>query len=188
MNPKDTARAIARRTLAKLSPDWIQTASAAIQRSALTTPALREAKRLGLYLALPREVETSLLVASARERGQALALPAWNATEARYGMAAWPTDATLAKGKHGILEPQKPAWISMDKLDTVIVTCLAFDSYGWRLGHGGGHFDRLLAGYRGVIVCLAFEAQKMTVVPRGELDVPVSLTITERTAYPTGAI
>lgn len=166
-----------------MSLEWIREAGETIQRTVLDLPEVQSARTLGLYLALPREVATDRIIASARQRGQNLALPAWRKVEGIYGMARWEADAPLSQGHYGIQEPAQTEWIAMNDIDVMIVTCLAFDANGWRLGHGGGHFDRLLAGHPGLKLCLAFECQKMLAAPCEEHDVPVNLVVTERSVY-----
>jgi 5-formyltetrahydrofolate cyclo-ligase len=183
IDAKAVARQAAQRIRNKLAPTWIAEASRAIQRTVLELPEVKAARRLGLYLALPREVETQLIADTARARGQELALPAWRKAEEAYGMARWPAGAFLQAAHYGIQEPVPPEWIATDELDVMIVTCLAFDAQGWRLGHGGGYFDRLLAGHRGCKICLAFECQKLVAVPCDDHDVPVNLIVTERAVY-----
>jgi 5-formyltetrahydrofolate cyclo-ligase len=56
----------------------------------------------------------------------------------------------------------------------VVVPLLAFDANGWRLGYGGGFYDRTLRRLRDmkdvVAVGLGFEAQKVDAVPRLDYD------------------
>lgn len=177
------ARQAAQRTRNKLSLTWIQQAGEQIQQTVLELPEIKAARSLGLYLALPREVATDRIIETARQRGQTLALPAWRKQEGVYGMARWDAGAPLGQGHYGIQEPAQPEWIAMTELDVMIVTCLAFDPNGWRLGHGGGHFDRLLAAHPGLKMALAFEGQKMLATPCEEHDVPVNLVVTERAVY-----
>lgn len=146
-------------------------------------PEVRAARTLGLYLARPREVGTDYIIELARQRGQRVALPAWRPQHAAYGMTLWEAGAPLIPGPHGIPEPAQPVWISLSEIETLIVTCLAFDTQGWRLGHGGGHFDRLLAAHPGRKLCLAFEGQKLVAVPCEAHDVPVHVVLTERAIY-----
>lgn len=177
------ARQAAQRLRNKMSLEWTREAGLRIQQTVLDLPEMKAARGVGLYLATPREVATDLIVESVRSRGQLLALPAWRKDSGSYGMARWDKDAPLAQGHYGIPEPVDPAWVSMAELDVMIVTCLAFDPNGWRLGHGGGHFDRLLAAHSGAKICLAFEGQKLVAVPCEEHDIPVHLVVTERAIY-----
>lgn len=177
------ARQAAQRLRNKMSLEWIREAGLRVQQTVLELPEVQTARSIGLYLAMPREVATDRLIETARRRGQWLALPAWRKDSGIYGMARWDEGAPLAEGHYGIREPADPQWVSMADLDVMIVTCLAFDANGWRLGHGGGHFDRLLAAHPGAKICLAFEGQKLVATPCEEHDVPVHLVVTERAVY-----
>jgi 5-formyltetrahydrofolate cyclo-ligase len=90
---------------------------------------------------------------------------------------------TTMVGPWGIAEPRNPEFTASSEIDLMIVPCLAFDQHGRRLGHGGGHFDRLLAGLSSTNICIAFEAQQLTAVPCDEHDVEVDIVVTEKTVY-----
>jgi 5-formyltetrahydrofolate cyclo-ligase len=78
----------------------------------------------------------------------------------------------MDSGVWGIAEPKadKP----QVEPDVVLVPLLAFDRRGWRLGYGGGFYDRTLAGLRRrkpiVAVGLAYDGQEVDAVPRLEYD------------------
>lgn len=177
------ARQVAQRVRNKLSLAWIHEAGARIQQEVLQLEEFREARTVGLYLARPREVGTDLLIEAGRAAGQRICLPAYQKEPGCYGMARWDAGSPLRTGLFGIAEPQAPVWVPMSEIDLMIVTALAFDECGWRLGHGGGYFDRLLAGHAGRKLCLAFECQRLTAVPCEEHDVPVELIVTEQRMY-----
>ena len=149
----------------------------------LSLEAFRRARSVGLYLACPREVATDAIIAACRSQGKTVCVPAMRKDEQRYAMSRWDEGVPLRNGAYGIREPAEPAWVPTSSLDIVLVTALAFDESGWRLGHGGGHFDRLLADHPGVRICLAFECQKLTAVPCEAHDVPVHVVVTERAVY-----
>ncbi len=68
--------------------------------------------------------------------------------------------------------------------DLLIVPMLAFDRLGYRLGYGGGFYDRTLARLRRdkriVAVGVAYAGQEIDVVPRDELDQPLDRIVTEK--------
>ena len=65
----------------------------------------------------------------------------------------------------------------------MIVPVVAFDRFLQRLGHGGGHFDRLLSSHVGPKIGLAFETQRMAAVPCEAHDVPMNFVVTESLLY-----
>lgn len=65
------------------------------------------------------------------------------------------------------------------EIELVLAPGLAFDKNGWRLGYGGGYFDRFLKGFGGVSVGVVFQALLLDAIPHDEYDIPVSWLITE---------
>jgi len=72
----------------------------------------------------------------------------------------------------------------------LLVPLLAFDDHGYRLGYGGGYYDRTLAALRAAgpvrAIGLAFHAQRLGFVPRGPGDEPLDLVLTERSVVTAG--
>jgi len=183
INPKTTARREARARIQRLAPAWIEASSRAIADQILHLPAWAAARTVALYLSHNREVQTGRLVEAARAAGKSLVVPAWNPTTGQYGWSALDRDAVVQAGPQGVMEPATPRWVPVSGIALFLVPLLAFDRYGRRLGHGGGHFDRLLCGVEGTVIGLAFEGQRLTAVPTDPHDRRLDLVITEARAY-----
>ena len=183
INPKSTARQQATVILRRLAPAWNQNASLAIQEQAEGLPEFKSARAVACYLAQPREVQTRAIAQACWNGGRRLAVPAYDKSLSRYGLAWLNENDSTHDGIFGIAEPVSPVWAKPTDIDLLVVPCLAFDIYGRRLGHGGGHFDRLLGGHCGLKICLAFEAQRLVAVPAEPHDIPVDLIITEKNIY-----
>ena len=66
------------------------------------------------------------------------------------------------------------------EVDVALVPCVAFDAEGYRIGHGGGFYDRFLAAYPAVeAVGLAFECQRVPSCLPQPWDVPLDVLVTE---------
>ena len=93
----------------------------------------------------------------------------------------WTPGCTMIAGEFGALIPADGAWIEPDVL---IVPLLAFDARGYRLGYGGGYYDRTLQALRAkratIAVGYAFAAQRVLEVPIDEHDQRLDAIITER--------
>ena len=67
--------------------------------------------------------------------------------------------------------------------DVLIVPLLAFDPQGFRVGYGGGFYDRTLAGLRAkkkiTAIGVGYSSQQVPHVPHDELDQPVDFVMTE---------
>lgn len=95
-------------------------------------------------------------------------------------------DDAWAKGAFGIMEPQKDksTEVSPEDIDLVICPCTAFDSEGRRMGMGGGYYDRFLPKcVNAAIAAVAFECQKVDIVPCEEWDVKMGKVYTELKTY-----
>ncbi len=93
----------------------------------------------------------------------------------------WSPGCTLVPGQFGALIPADGAWIEPQIL---IVPLLAFDARGYRLGYGGGFYDRTLQTLRAkhatLAVGFAFSAQEILQVPVDEHDQRLDVIVTER--------
>jgi 5-formyltetrahydrofolate cyclo-ligase len=92
-----------------------------------------------------------------------------------------PGEPTIA-GKWGILRPTDEAPIV--EPDVLLVPLLAFDRKGYRLGYGGGFYDRSIAGLASqkpiISIGLAYAAQEIDLVPHDDLDQRLDFVMTER--------
>lgn len=71
--------------------------------------------------------------------------------------------------------PQVPP----NEIQLVLAPGLAFDRSGWRLGYGGGYFDRFLKDFHGVSVGVVYRDLLLKTIPHGEYDIPVDWLVTE---------
>ena len=69
--------------------------------------------------------------------------------------------------------------VSPAEIQLVLAPGLAFDLSGWRLGYGGGFFDRFLQDFKGTSVGVVFQALLLESVPQGEYDIPMQWLVTE---------
>lgn len=93
----------------------------------------------------------------------------------------WSPGCAMVPGEFGAAIPAEGAWLDPEIL---IVPLVAFDRRGFRLGYGGGFYDRTLQGLRArhkvLAVGFAFAAQEMPEVPVEATDQPLDAIVTER--------
>ncbi len=137
--------------------------------------------RLYSYSPFGSEVDISGLRAYAAERGIPLLLPR---AEENHQMSFYETgpDEELYASSYGILEPLPKETLPPlpeGKIDVVMVPGLAFDEAGYRLGYGGGYYDRFIEEdeFR-LFVALSFEEQVVRILPREKWDKRVNYLIT----------
>jgi len=161
-----------------------QEKSAAIARRIIGWRRFADAGTILAFLSSRSEVLTEPIIAAALAGGKVVAAPRTLLAEKRLEfrrVRAIPGE--VEPGAFGILEPKVEApLVEPAAADLVLVPGLAFDEQGYRLGYGGGFYDRLLAhpAVHAAAAGLAFEEQLIAGSPRGESDVPVGWVVTER--------
>jgi 5-formyltetrahydrofolate cyclo-ligase len=95
---------------------------------------------------------------------------------------SWKPGDTTSAAVWGIGEPLGSAPVV--EPDVLLVPLLAFDADGYRLGYGGGFYDRTLARLRGmksvVAIGLAFDEQQVDSVPHTGRDERLDWVLTPR--------
>ncbi len=160
-------------------PEQIAEASRAICAQVRRLAAFRTACHLVAYAARPGEVDPSDLVESGLATGKTVYFPRVVEPGLEFLVAA-PTD--LQPGAYGVPEPTSGRRLSGGGAGVLfLVPGLAFDPQGGRLGRGGGHYDRALAGYPcGLRLGLTIDADLASVVPCDAWDQRVDAVVTER--------
>lgn len=86
----------------------------------------------------------------------------------------------LCNSKFGIPEPDVNSEIAVaTEKSLCIVPGLSFDKNGFRLGYGGGYYDRYLVSFKGEVVGLCYDECLTDVLPRDEFDINIPIVITE---------
>ena len=85
----------------------------------------------------------------------------------------------LESSYYELLEPivSKTKEARSEELDYMIVPGVAFDERGYRIGYGGGYYDRYLQTYTGATVSLLLPNQLFKQLPNDEYDIPVDTLI-----------
>lgn len=129
---------------------------------------------------MPMRTEIDPLPAMAAHRGP-VCVPVVQGPGQPLRFRRWTRDAAMVPGAYGAPVPQDGEWIDPEVL---IVPLLAFDLRGFRLGYGGGFYDRTLQllRARGAVVAIgfAYAAQQVAEVPAEPTDQPLDMVVTER--------
>lgn len=134
------------------------------------------------YWPLRQEIDVRPLLARLRAHGCVIALPVVLAPHRPLLFRVWRTGTRLETGAYGTRHPGTTAATVVP--DLVLVPLLAFDRAGFRLGYGGGYYDRTLAALRRrrkvLALGIAFAGQAVAAVPRDRFDQPLDGIVTER--------
>lgn len=141
------------------------------------------------YLPIGDEVDVMPLLQALRADGHAIALPVVVQRHLPLAFRRWRDGDALEDGPLGTRQPIADA--PKIRPDALLVPLLAFDRRGYRLGYGGGYFDRTLSALRrdGPVIAIgaSYAGQEVPSVPRGPHDEPLDWVVTEReTFHPEG--
>lgn len=141
------------------------------------------------YAPLKGEVDPLPLLRQLSAMGCTIALPVAEADKP-LSFHTWRPGEPLIPGAFGAREPHELSPRLRPSL--LIVPLVAFDTEGWRLGRGGGFYDRTIAELRAagpvVTVGVAFAAQRVPQVPRERHDQRLDWIVTEEGALKTNAV
>jgi 5-formyltetrahydrofolate cyclo-ligase len=128
---------------------------------------------------MPMRTEINPLAAMAAHQGP-VGVPVIMAPATPLRFRLWGPGVPMVAGDFGALIPAEGPWVEPA---VVIVPLLAFDARGFRLGYGGGFYDRTLQGLRSrgpvVAVGFAFAAQEVAAVPVDQYDQRLDAVVTE---------
>ena len=99
---------------------------------------------LGVYWPLAGEPDLGDCYAALAARGVRLALPVVLARDTALGFAAWTPGEALQEDAMGVAVPATRHLLAHLPA-ALVVPCLGFNAHGYRLGYGGGYYDRTLA-------------------------------------------
>jgi 5-formyltetrahydrofolate cyclo-ligase len=132
------------------------------------------------FLAIGQEIDPVPLMQRLASEGYGLCLPVMVGKGKPLVFRAWAPGDALQERMWGIREPlpEKPEVLP----DVLLVPLLAVDAEGWRLGYGGGFYDRTLRALRAVkcltAIGIAFDEQKVDAVPHLDYDEPLDWVLT----------
>ncbi|WP_299132146.1 5-formyltetrahydrofolate cyclo-ligase [uncultured Amaricoccus sp.] len=177
---KKVARTAAFEARAQAHAEGVGAARRAAGHVLTVVAALREARVVSGYLPIRTELDPMPAMLALHGLGYRLCVPVIEAPRQPLRFRAWTPDATLVPGPFGVSVPAEGEELEPDIL---LVPLLAFDSYGNRLGYGGGFYDRTLHALRARRMAwgygFAYERQLVPEVPRALTDAVLDGVVTE---------
>lgn len=94
-------------------------------------------------------------------------------------------DDSFIINRYGIYEPDITKAIKIDKEDIshIIIPCVGFDEDHYRIGYGGGYYDRYLKDVKATKIGVAFDIQKIDKVIHSDHDIRLDCIVTETKIY-----
>ena len=154
-----------------LSQEQKQAIDQALTERLLHHPFYREAKVIATYLSFPHEFHTQGLIEQALKDGKKVLIPK-TYPKGRMDFVVYDPQQ-LVKTSFGLLEPQGDLEVvEPSQIDLIHVPGLAFTTKGYRIGYGGGYYDRYLEHFAGHSLSTVYPCQIQDFIPENH-DIPV---------------
>ena len=137
----------------------------------LKHPFYQEAKVIASYLSFPHEFQTQELIEQALKDGKKVLIPK-TYPKGRMDFVVYDPQQ-LVKTSFGLLEPQgELEVVDASQIDLIHVPGLVFTTKGYRIGYGGGYYDRYLEHFSGHTLSTIYPCQIQDFIPENH-DIPV---------------
>ncbi len=144
----------------------------------LASSQFQNASVVMLYRSAKGEVDTEELWEKCRELGKTCVFPKCVSKTKMIAVLA-EDEGDFSVSEFGIMEPTANEEFPKEQIDCIIVPALGFDQQNYRVGYGGGYYDRYLAEYQGVTLGMCFSELLLETVFPNEWDIPVSFVVTQ---------
>lgn len=135
-------------------------------------PEIQKATVIASYMSYGDEPNTKDLNLALLESGKVLLLPRISGQNLEW--VQWSGDQATLVEKRKIFEPQGTVFTDLKKVEVVIVPALRIDRNGYRLGQGGGYYDRALPQLAAWTIGLIHPDEiSSTDLPREDWDIPL---------------
>ena len=143
----------------------------ALTERLLQHPFYQEAKIIATYLSFPHEFQTQELIEQALKDDKKVLIPK-TYPKGRMDFVVY-NPQQLVKTSFGLLEPQGDLEVvDASQIDLIHVPGLAFTREGYRIGYGGGYYDRYLKHFTGHTLSTVYPCQIRDFIPEDH-DIPV---------------
>ena len=164
---------------AALPESACESRSKEIAHRVLQLPELRDAKTVLAFASIRNEVQTEPIIEALHRANKRVALP--RVVDERLVLHLIAPDTELIEGAFSVPEPPTDApIIEPADLEFAMVPALAVDPRGYRIGYGGGYYDKLLPSLPDACTCaIAYDFQLIPEVPELPFDATVDVIVTD---------
>lgn len=152
-----------------------------IANSLYRSPQWINAKVIGITVSKFPEVDTWQIIRKGWEQGKIIAIPKCDPIDRSMSFYQIHEFDQLESVFYGLFEPkvEYTEKVIKKEIDLLIVPGLGLTPKGYRIGFGGGYYDRYLVGFQNDTLALAFSEQIFEKMPINQYDLPVQQIITE---------
>lgn len=170
-----------RESLAKMTATAYRDQSFLVAKKVLQETYIIEAKTIGITISNKPEVDTIHLIEALWQLGKKVAVPKCNPKTREMSFYVIESFAQLETVYMHLREPipELSEFVDANVMDVILVPGVVFDIHGYRVGYGGGYYDRYLVNYtKGKLMSLIFDEQLRENVPKELHDCPVDIIVT----------
>jgi 5-formyltetrahydrofolate cyclo-ligase len=141
------------------------------------------AKIVGFYWPFRREINLLPFVEGLMAKGAKAALPVVVEKAKPLEFRLWEPGDPMEPGPYNIPQPAQGAPVVQP--ECLLVSLVGFDGAGFRLGYGGGYYDRTLAATRSRprTIGVGFECARLSTIHPLDHDIPMDVIVTEREIF-----
>jgi 5-formyltetrahydrofolate cyclo-ligase len=141
--------------------------------------AARSGATVGFYWPIQNEIDVRPVIEAHLEAGGRAALPVVPGKDMAMVFHDWTPGTEMVPGFARIPEPVNSVQVPVH---VMLAPLVGFDRAGYRLGYGGGFFDRTLGAMtrKPLVVGIGFEATLIDDIKPHQYDIPVDVLITDR--------
>ena len=138
-----------------------------------------QSKCIAITISNELEIDTIPVIKQAWIEGKRVAVPKCHPKDKTMTFRFLTDFGQLEKVYNDLHEPiEDETEVALkDELDLLIVPGIAYDRLGYRIGFGGGYYDRFLQNYNGITVSLLLQEQLYDQLPHESFDQPVQKLI-----------
>lgn len=168
--------------LAELNMDLYSSYSKEIENHFLIEENVQNAAVIGMTISSFPEVDTKGIIHRLWEMGKTVVVPKCTAKDRSMTFYKIENYDQLETVYMQLLEPNPLLTLAIEpgEIDLLVVPGIVYSKTGYRIGYGGGYYDRFLTKYTGRTLSLAFDFQIVENVIRDPFDLPVDTIITNK--------
>lgn len=192
VNSRSNLRQIMRERRRAISQNVAKSAAEKLATNLLNLPFLLNCQHIGIYFANDGEIDTAPLIEKLCALNKICYLPTLESLISKQlAFVRYHPKDPLKLNRYKIPEPHisDKSIRSPHLLDLVLLPLVAFDTQGWRLGMGGGYYDRTFeftkepSVFKPLLVGLAYDFQCVEQIEAASWDVPLYRIVTEKKVY-----
>lgn len=168
--------------LNSLSKDEHALIESQIQKNLFSSDSWKKAKLVGTTISQDGiEWNTKNIIEQAWKEGKTVAIPKCIDSDRSMQFYEFQSYNELEVVYYDLKEPipNVEREVNKNEIDLLIVPGIVFDSNGYRIGFGGGYYDRFLVDYHHMKTSLASKIQLVPEIPREQHDIAVDFLVTE---------